>query len=339
MGRRGWAVLAAVAALGLVVVGLGLVARGELEPVQPTHRERVVIAVRPRDSLDQVVTTLSRDRVLRSGLVFGWYARLRGLPQGLHPGRFVLDRGMGASEVIAVLLGPSQPAPRTVTIPDGLSAAQVAALLQRQGVVAARDYLAQVAHGLFAGERPLPGTPAGASWEGICLGDTFQLARGSSAHALVALQLQDFDRRLRRALLAGAAAVHLTPYQAVVLASIVGAEAPSSTDRRRIAGIFFNRLRLGMPLQSDVTVLYALAEAGLRPGRPLQTGVASPYNTYLHPGLPPGPIANPGVGAVLAVLHPLASPDLFFVALPDGRVLYAATAAQHQRQVQEAGLG
>ncbi|HVA21318.1 MAG TPA: endolytic transglycosylase MltG [Candidatus Micrarchaeia archaeon] len=327
--------------LGLVaaVAVVGLVARGDLEPVQPTHRHRVVLAVRPGEGLDAVTAALGRDRLVRSGLVFGWYARIRGLPGRLHPGRFVLDRGMGGAEVVAVLEGPSQPAPRTVTIPDGLTTREVADRLQAAGLVSAASYRAAVARGRYAGVPPLPGAPPGSGWEGLCLGDTFQLPAGASARQVVALQLQDFDRHLRRAVLTGAAAVGLTPYQVVVLASIVGAEAPSAHDRQRVAGVFLNRLRRGMPLQSDVTVLYALARAGLRPARPLQTSIASPYNTYVHRGLPPGPIANPGVSAVEAVLHPIRSADLFFVALPDGRVLYAATLQLHQRQVQQAGLG
>jgi len=339
VGRRAGTALAIVAAVVVVGAAAGLIARGDLEPVQATHRQQVVLHVRAREGLDQLVASLGRAGVLRSEFVFGWYARLRGLPGRLHPGRFVLDRGMGASELVAVLEGPSQAAPPTVTIPDGLSTRQVATRLNRLGAGFARAYVEQVAHGRFPGQSPLPGTPPSASWEGLCMGDTFQLPLGATAHQLVALQLQDFDRRLRSDLLGGAAAVHLTPYQALVLASIVGAEAPTPHDRRRIAGVFLNRLRLGMPLQSDVTVLYALAQQGLTPSQPLQTTIDSPYNTYQHLGLPPGPIANPGVSAVAAVLHPIVSPDLYFVALPDGRVLYAVTAAEHQQQVLRAGLG
>jgi UPF0755 protein len=105
-----------------------------------------------------------------------------------------------------------------------------------------------------------------------------------------------------------------------------------------VAGVFFNRLKLGMPLQSDVTILYAMAVSG-QSGATFSTTFPSPYNTYLHPGLPPGPINSPGLGAVEAVLHPTATNYLYFVALPDGKVLFSVTAAQHQQQVQAAGLG
>ncbi len=337
--RRRTVALSAAAVVAAALAGAGAVVRADLEPVQSTHRDRVVLEVRAGETLGAVVDALGRAHLVRSGLVFSWYASWRGLGGRLHPGRFVLDRGMGASELVAVLEGPPQPAPLTVTIPDGLTTRMVARRLQAEGLFSARAYLAAAAATDYPGVTPLPGTPPGASWSGLLLGDTFQLLHGATARQLVASQLQDFDRRLRAAVLAGAGAVHLTPFGVVVLASIVGAEVPSPTERRRVAGVFLNRLRLGMPLQSDVTVLYALGRAGEPPARPLQTRFPSPYNTYMHRGLPPGPIANPGVTAVEAVLHPIASPDLFFIALPDGRVLYARTAQTHARQAAAAGLG
>ena len=329
-----------VAVLVLGLAGLAVLARRELAPVQNNQRQQVVVTVASGEPLGQLVTALAHDQLVRSGLFFSLYAQVKGLGSRLHPGRFLLDRGMGPAEVVAALEGPPIQYAQSikVTIPDGLWAQQEAALLQKDGLFSAASYLTQVQTGAFAGISPLPGTPAGSSWQGLTFGDTYDVSPKISAAAFVRLQLEDFDKKVRPAILAGAANVQLTPYQVVVLASVVGAEAATSQDRGLVAGVFFNRLKLGMPLQSDVTILYAMAVSG-QSNATFATTFPSPYNTYLHLGLPPGPINSPGLGAVEAVLHPTPTNYLYFVALPNGKVLFSVTAAQHQQQVQAAGLG
>ncbi len=333
----------ALAVIALLVVGLAgvaLVARRELAPVQNNQTQQVVVTVTSGESLPHLVSALAKARLVRSGLFFGVYAEVKGLGSHIHAGRFLLDRGMGPSEVVAALEGPALRYAQSirVTIPDGLWAQQEAAVLQKAHLFSPASYLAEVQSGTFPGISPLPGAPSGAGWEGLTFGDTYEVSPSISVASFVRLQLEDFNRKVRPAVLAGAAKVGLTPYQVVVLASVVGAEAATSKDRGLVAGVFFNRLRLGMPLQSDVTILYAMAVAG-QSGATFSTTFPSPYNTYLHAGLPPGPINNPGLGAVEAVLNPTATNYLYFVALPNGKVLFSVTAAQHQQQVQAAGLG
>jgi UPF0755 protein len=329
-------VLAVLLAAGAVAVGL--IAKRELAPVQSNQRQQVVVAVKPHESLSTLVATLRDGRLIRSSLVFDLYARAKGLDTRIHPGKFVLDRGMGSSELVAVLEAKPAVLPIKVTIPDGLRAQQEAALLARQGLFSKASYLSQVDGGSFPGIPPLPGTSSNASWEGLAFGDTFVVRPSISAHQFLQLQLEDFDHKERAAIIAGAAKVGLSPYQVVVLASIVEAEATTAKDRGLVARIFFNRLKQGMPLQSDVTIIYAMSVAGMGNAK-FSTSFASPYNTYLHAGLPPGPIDSPGAISLNAVLHPTSSSYLYFVSLKNGKVLFATTAAQHQQQVLEAGLG
>ena len=327
--------------LVLVVVaaaGLAYLARKELEPVQRSQTEQVVVTVARNESLATLVDTLGRDRVVRSTLFFSIYAHLQGLGSKLHQGRFILDRGMGPSEVVTVLEGPPSVIPIRVTLPDGLRAQQEAARLQSDGLFSSSAYLSQVEQGEFNGISQLPGAPAGASWEGMAFGDTYEVDPNITAHEFLRLQLEDFDRRVRSAITDGASQVGLTPYQVLVLASVVEAEATTQKDRDLVAGVFFNRLRDGMPLQSDVTVLYAMAVAG-DSNATFSTNFPSPYNTYLHAGLPPGPIDSPGTSALEAVLHPASTNYMYFLSLPNGKMLFAVTAAQHQQQVNQAGLG
>jgi UPF0755 protein len=338
--RHPFRTLAAVLVVLLVAgaVAVGLIARRELAPVQRNQRQRVVVAVKPHESLSALVATLRDDRLIRSSLVFNLYASAKGLGTRLHPGKFVLDRGMGSSELVAVLEAKAAVLPIKVTIPDGLRAQQEAALLAQYGLFSKASYLRQVESGNFAGIPTLPGADSNASWEGLAFGDTFVVRPSISAHQFLQLQLEDFDHKERAAIVAGAPKVGLNPYQVVILASIVEAEATTSKDRGLVAGVFFNRLKQGMPLESDVTIIYAMSVAGMGNAK-FSTSFASPYNTYLHAGLPPGPIDSPGAISLNAVLHPTRNSYLYFVSLKNGTMLFATTAAQHQQQVEEAGLG
>ncbi|MGH7610094.1 MAG: endolytic transglycosylase MltG [Candidatus Dormibacteria bacterium] len=321
------------------VAALVLTARNELQPVQKDHRQRVLVTVARGESLDQLANGLQQQELVRSAFFFKYFAEVKGLQDHLRAGRFRADRGMGPSELVAVFEGPPLSRAFDVTVPDGLRAQQEAQLLQSEGLFPASRYLAVLNSGRsFPGVTALPGTPTGASWEGFAFGDTYLVDPKVTPAQLLQRQLQDFDARELGPITAGAAAVGLSPYQVVVLASIVSAEASTVKDRGLVAGVFFNRLQAGMPLQSDVTVLYAQAIAG-QGGAPFSSTYPSPYNTYLHSGLPPGPIDSPGGSAIQAVLHPTSNPYFYFLALANGKVVYSVTLAQHQQQLQEAGQG
>jgi UPF0755 protein len=326
-----------------VVVGggaeLGYYVRSQLAPVQSTQSQKLLFTVSRNESLTKVADSLQDRHLVRNSFFFKLFAEVKGLAPDLTAGKFALDPGMGVSEIVKVLKGPPQSQAFKVTIPDGLRAAQEAKLLQSKGLFAASSYLKLVKQpAVFPGITPLAGAPAGASWEGLAFGDTFEVLPKITPYQMLQKQLEDFDGRVRQEIIQGAPAVGLTPYQVVVLASIVSAEAATAHDRGLVAGVFFNRLHADMMLQSDVTVLYAQSLAG-DDSTVVNTSFASAYNTYLHSGLPPGPIDSPGLSAINAVLHPTASDYLYFLALPNGKVLYSVTLAEHNQQIQENGLG
>ncbi|HVB53924.1 MAG TPA: endolytic transglycosylase MltG [Candidatus Acidoferrales bacterium] len=318
---------------------LAVVARRELSPVRASQSRKVLFSVVKGETLSQVSDGLQAHQLVRNSLFFKLFAETKGLQRDLKPGKFALDAGMAVGEIVDVLKGPPLSQAFNVTIPDGLRVAQESQLLQADGLFSAASYL-KVANAptVFPGITPLPGTPAGAGWEGLAFGDTFQVLPQVTPYQLLERQVQDFDTRLGQQVNQGATSVGLTPYQVVVLASIVSGEASTVSDRGLVAGVFFNRLKAGMPLESDVTVLYAQSLAGDN-STGVNTQFASPYNTYLHSGLPPGPIDSPGITAVNAVLHPTANDYFYFLALPNGKVEYSVTLAQHDAQIQAAGLG
>jgi len=216
---------------------------------------------------------------------------------------------------------------------------QIAKLLDRESVLPAQEFLALAREGGFV--HPfLRDRPAGATLEGYLFPDTYRLPAEAQASDLIERMLTNFDRRVTPQMRQDAAVQGLSLFQVVTLASIVEREGAMREELPLIAGVYRNRLDQGMKLDADPTVQYAL---GFQPGtgqwwkRPLQleeyTQVDSPYNTYLYPGVPPGPICNPGLAAIEAVIYPAASDYLFFVrndVADDGSHVFARTLEEHE---------
>jgi len=327
-----FAILAVLAVLVIGGGGVVLYARAQLDPPASTHDHVVSVQVASGETLDQLADDLHSRGVVRSAFWFKWFARFKGLADQLHVGRFKLDTGMGASAVVARLEGASDVAVVRLVLAEGLTAKQMAAKVGASGVgVTADQYMAEVQSGSFT-EPFLGGRPAGASLEGFLFPDTYDVARGASAHQLVQMQLDDFARRAAGLLSSGPKGY--SAYQLVTVASIVEREAQFDDDRPKVASAVFNRLAQQMPLQSDATVEYGLGISGREPSAD-ELHQDTPYNTYLHGGLTPTPISNPGLAALQAAATPARTDYLFWVADGCGHNHYATTAAQHEQQNQQ----
>ncbi len=202
-----------------------------------------------------------------------------------------------------------------ITIPEGETRGQIARIAATNGLRG--SYLVAARHSSLLDPAHY-GAPAGTpNLEGFLFPATYELYAGSPARHLVALQLQAFEENFGRAEARRARALHITPYQLLTVASMVEREALLTRDRPRVAAVIYNRLRIGMPLGIDATIRYALND----PSAPLteaQLRTDSPYNTRTHTGLPPTPISNPGVAAILAAAHPAHVPYLYYVNGADG---------------------
>jgi UPF0755 protein len=257
-------------------------------------------------------------------------------------GSYEFDRGMPTLQVIGRLRAGIT-MPLTVTVPEGLRSEEVALLMEREGIVSAEEFRAALASEKydfgFLAERP-----PGAGLEGYLFPATYGFSRGVTAEEMVRRMLAAFDEQVTPELRQAAQNAGLTLHEAVTLASIIEREAVKAEERPVIAGVFLNRLRLGMPLDADPTVQYALANDSAnverfgfwKQGLTLEDlQVDSPYNTYVNGGLPPGPICNPGLASLEAVAHPAQTGYLYFVARDDGSHVFAETLEEHQRNVEE----
>ncbi|NJN82887.1 MAG: endolytic transglycosylase MltG [Caldilineaceae bacterium] len=297
---------------------------------------------------------LQQAGLIRDELLFEAYVRVNGLGARLEAGQFLLDPSMTMVEIVDELQN-AQADSLTVTIPEGWRVEQIADYLEQGAVFAdfpeqGDEYLRLVSTadltGLDASRYAfLNERPAGSSLEGYLFPDTYEVpAQALLAADVVGRQLDIFTQRVlplyNAALEAGETELDL--HTVLTVASIVEREAVVPEERPTIAGVYLNRLALGMRLEADPTVQYAMGyqpQSGQWWKTPVfleeYSNVISPYNTYLNDGLPPGPIASPGLSSIQAVLTPEAHDYLYFVALPDesGAHVFARTFEEHSQNV------
>jgi UPF0755 protein len=306
----------------------------------PVEETTVQVQVAPGTSSAAIGRQMERAGVIDDGGLFATLTALMGLQGRLAAGTYEFGRGVPVADAVRrVRAGVTVPAV-TVTIPEGKRLEEVAAILERQGVVSAADFLAAA-----RGEPPQAAArdrPAGSTLEGYLFPDTYFFTKHATAQEVVQRLRATFEERLSPELYAAIQAQGLTLHEAVTLASIVEREAQVPEERPLIAAVFLNRLRAGMPLQADPTVQYALAADAASVQRygwwkrdltVEDLKIDSSYNTYVRSGLPPGPICNPGLAALRAVAYPAPVRYLYFVAKGDGTHAFAETLEEHNRNV------
>lgn len=300
------------------------------KPSSPDSHNRMVI-IPAGESARQIGQRLADAGLVRSVRAFVLAARITGAAGRLRHGEYSLSTAQGALEIAGVL-ARGEGVLHRVTVPEGYTLTQIAELLDGMGL-ARRERLLELA---TAGARrfsrtTLEGLPVD-SLEGYLFPDTYHLPRGLDETAVIEHLLDRFDAAVGADLRGAAGARGLTLHQLVTIASLIEREARVAAERPIIAGVIFNRLERGMKLEIDASVLYALGSH-----KPVVTyadlEVDSPYNTYRYPGLPPGPIANPGLAAIAAAAAPAETPYLYYVLKPDGTHQFSRTLEEHSRAV------
>jgi UPF0755 protein len=298
-------------------------------PYQGYSGEQAVVDVPRGVSTRGIAERLESAGVVRSALAFEIWSRWRH-EQRLEAGEYRFDRPMTMAEVFETMAA-GRVWTVTLTVPEGWTMFDIADAVAKDGLASRADFLR--AAGNPAPIRDL--APNAPTLEGFLFPATYQFPHRTTAQAVVDAMVRKFRQAWGEVTRNDPPAGKLSPAQVVTLASLVQEETPNESERPIIAGVFSNRLRLGYPLECDPSVVYALKMEGKYDGdlRPAELHMESPYNTYLHYGLPPGPIGNPGIPSLEAALHPAKVDYLYFVANGSGGHSFSKTLAEQEQNI------
>ena len=285
------------------------------------------LTIKPGSAPSVVALAVADAGVKVDPMLLYWWFRLSGESRNIKAGSYEIEPGQTPRTLLAKLVRGAE-ALRSITLIEGLTFVQI-----RQ-VLAKDEQLRQETRGLSVEAIMQKLGKPGVNPEGRFFPDTYSFAKGASDLAVLKLALRAMDKNLDAAWRTRQPDTPLkSPEQALILASIVEKETGQGSDRAQISGVFTNRLRIGMLLQTDPTVIYGMGEKfdGNLRKRDLQTD--TPWNTYTRPGLPPTPIAMPGRAALIAAVQPAQTKALYFVARGDGTSHFSATLEEHNRAV------
>ena len=304
--------------------------------LQPrTHRHR---AIKVNVTAGSEAQALESAGIIRSALAFDLYTRWHGDKSKFRPGRYTLSPTMSTAQIIRQLrLGPGHSPDDIIhlVVPEGFTLRQIAARLEKEGVTDGTAFL-QLALNPSLGLKwtydfPKPDGPL----EGYLYPDTYDFFPNTPPEKVLDAMLLNFSRRFIRPYQHQIGARGMSVHSIVTIASLIEREARTNEDRARIAGVLENRLKKGMKLEIDATVLYALGHHKQRVYFK-DLLVDSPYNTYRHTGLPPGPIASPGALSLQAALSPEKNDFFYYVARPNGSHYFTHTAKEHEAAIRQA---
>jgi UPF0755 protein len=324
-GRR----RALAAAVVLLVVAVVWFLSALFQPFKGDGHGAVAVTIPKGAGVGKIADLLASKGVIAQGFLFELRATLSGRRGDLRPGPYMLKRDMSYGAAIAALTkGPSSNLVK-VTIPEGESRSEIAALIAPDGL--SGNYLRASIRSRLLDPRRLGGRRA-RDLEGFLFPATFQLRRGSPVSGLVSRQLTAFKRNILVVDLRAARHVNLTTYDVVTIASLVEREARLPRERRLIASVIYNRLRRRIALGIDAAIRFVTGN-WTKPLTTAQLRSRSAYNTRIHLGLPPGPIGNPGLASLQAAAHPAHTRLLYYVVKPGtcGQHAFSTTFAQFQR--------
>lgn len=297
--------------LGIVIIALGYEIRAPHTAFLGTKKIEIVPGLGSR----KIGALLKREGIIRSKWALVIYVSLRNEASDLKPGIYAFDDRAIITDIAKDLVAgaPEQ----TVTIPEGWDIKEIGVYLEQAGIVRQKDFDAIVGPNATS-----------AGLEGYLFPDTYRFSAGTPAEQVATKMLKNFDIKFSDDLRQETLRQHRTIHEVITMASLIEKEAALDADRETVSGILWKRLGLGIPLQVDATLIFL---TGRKTAKVLyaDTAIDSPYNTYKYRGLPKGPIANPGVSAIRAALHPKKSPYLYYLSTPEGRIIFSRTLEEH----------
>ena len=352
-----------------LLIFLGLISAGgyfgyqyvqsSLQPVDASSKQYVTVQIPEGANVQTIGSTLEKSGLIKHGVIFAFYAKYKNYSD-LKSGYYNLQKSMSTEDIIHELqkggtAEAQEPALANLTIPEGYTIDQIAqAVGQLQGdfkePLTADAFLAKVQDENFISQEvakypslleSLPTKESGVRYrlEGFLFPATYSIKESTTIESLIDEMLATMDKTLAPHYSA-IKSKNLTVNELLTIASLVEKEGAKTEDRKLIAGVFYNRLNLGMPLQSNIAILYAQGKLGqkisLADDAGIDTTINSPYNVYTKAGLMPGPVDSPSLDAIEASINQTKSDNLYFVAnVTDGKVYYAATQEEHDRNVAE----
>ncbi|MBE3518735.1 MAG: endolytic transglycosylase MltG [Firmicutes bacterium] len=301
----------------------------------PPESSGVLVVIAEGSSTSQIASELHSRGVIKSPFLFRVFARILGVQGQLQAGEYIFEPGMTLFDVMSSIR-QGRVIHYRLTIREGLSVEQIATVIEERGFGSREAFLEACKDPELVRKWATPAELEKTRYpvEGYLFPDTYYIRRGLTERDLVVMMITRFSQVVGGLLEKNAGKHGLSPHQLATLASIVEKEAVSPEERPIIARVFLNRLAMGMKLDADPTVLYAVGKTS---GVPLYKDLAfdSPYNTYKYPGLPPGPIAGFGKAALEAVINPASVDYLYFVSKNDGTHAFAQTYEEHLRNVRK----
>ena len=334
-------------------------AESALQPIDPSSKQYVKVQIPEGANSQEIGSILEKSGLVKHGLLFTAYVKYKNYSD-LKSGYYNLQKSMSTEDLIKALQKGGTPEPQEVvyanlTIPEGFTLEQIAqTVAQLQGdfkePLTAEAFMAKVQDENFIAQEiakypklleSLPAKDSGVRYrlEGYLFPATYTIKESTTIESLIDEMLATMDKNLSPHY-ATIKEKNLTVNELLTIASLVEKEGAKTEDRKLIAGIFYNRLNLGMPLQSNIAILYAEGKLGqnisLSDDAAIDTSIDSPYNVYTKVGLMPGPVDSPSLDAIESSINQTKSEYLYFVAnVQDGKVYYATTLEEHDRNVQE----
>src|SRR3989344_8718486 len=318
-----------------ILAGFSVFAFRVFTPLDPDSRDSELVVIEKGSSLQQIADQLRREGMIRSSHSFIVYVVLEGKTSVLQAGIYDLSPSMTVKEITDIISKGSITDYKKITIPEGYTSSQIASLLEDEGVLSHGQDLAdfvntpsQAAYQVY--EYDFLKYADTSTLEGFLFPDTYEFHVNSSLGDVVDIFFYNFSQKTtglfdNEAL---GQASNYSPYDILILASLLEKEVQTEEDMKLTAGVLYNRLEIGMPLQVDATLVYI---TGKKTGQITSSDkqIESPFNTYKYKGLPPAPISNPGLRAINAAMDPTPTDYIYYLSAPDGTTYFAVTLDEH----------
>jgi len=289
-----------------------------------------IIEINKGQGVKEIAKVLEEKKLIRSDFWFETYLWLEDKQNKLQAGRYLIDSNLSIAKIAEIIIeGRVIPDEVWVTVPEGFTLKQLIARFIENGFDSIKEIEGKTTDDFRSRYQFLADAPNKVSLQGFLFPDTYKFKKEAGVDELIAKMLDNFDGKLTAKMRQDIKNQNRTIFEIVIMASLLEKEALLSADRKIISGIFWKRIKDNYPLESDATLSYIFNDKKTRHSIE-ETKIDSPYNTYLHPGLPPTPINNPGLDAIEAAIYPQESNYYFFLTKPDtGEAVFASTLKEH----------